>query len=134
MTGLFVTIEAMDELRAAHDAAEPDWEIGGRLIVEPRSSAGLADLVSGYAECLRHSLQGNQDMNEIEVYLPAELTRQVMRYGNPPTCVALAISAWIEREYRERQLNPQIVRNPPKRTRMETQQHLLPACHHHLSQ
>ena len=73
--------------------------------------AELADLVSGYAECLRHSLQGNYDMAEIEVYLPEELTRQVMRYGNPPTCVALAISAWIEREYREGQLNPQIVRH-----------------------
>src|SRR5262245_18935640 len=72
--------------------------------------AELADLVSGYAECLRHSLQDNNDMGEIEVYLPKELTRQVMRYGNPPTCVALAISAWIEREYREGQLNSQIVR------------------------
>src|SRR4051794_8276076 len=71
--------------------------------------AELADLVAGYAECLRHSLQGNKDMVEIEVYLPKELTRQVMRYGNPPTRVALAISAWIEREYREGQLNPQIV-------------------------
>src|SRR5262249_249058 len=30
----------------------------------------LADLVSGYAECLRHSLQGNEDMAEIEVYYP----------------------------------------------------------------
>ena len=49
-------------------------------------------------------------MAEIEVYLPKELTRQVMRYGNPPTCVALAITAWIEREYREAQLHPQIVR------------------------
>src|SRR3954451_4246789 len=72
--------------------------------------AELADLVSGYAECLRHSLQGNTSMAEIEVYLPGELTRQVMRYGNPPTRVALAITAWIEREYREVQLNPQIVR------------------------
>jgi putative membrane protein len=71
--------------------------------------AELAGLVSGYAECLRHSLQGNQSMAEIEVYLPKELTRQVMRYGNPPTRVALAITAWIEREYREGQLNPQLV-------------------------
>jgi ion channel-forming bestrophin family protein len=70
----------------------------------------LADLVSGYAECLRHSLQNNQDMTEIEIYLPKELARQAMRYGNPPTRVALAISAWIEREYREGRLNPQLVR------------------------
>jgi putative membrane protein len=72
--------------------------------------AELADLVSGYAECLRHSLQGNTNMEEIEVYLPGELTRRVMRFGNPPTCVALAITGWIEREFREGQLNPQIVR------------------------
>jgi len=70
----------------------------------------LADLVSGYAECLRHSLQGNQDMAEIEVYLPKELAQRARRFGNPPTCVALAISAWIEREFREGQLNPLIVR------------------------
>src|SRR5262249_21918067 len=67
--------------------------------------AELADLVAGYAECLRHSLQGNAYMAELETYLPEELTRQVMRYGNPPTRVALAISAWIEREYREGRLN-----------------------------
>jgi putative membrane protein len=73
--------------------------------------AELAGLVSGYAECLRHSLQGNEHMAEVEVYLPRELTRQVLRYGNPPTCVALAISAWIEREYREGRLNPQLVRH-----------------------
>src|SRR5262245_50971022 len=72
--------------------------------------AELAALVSGYAECLRHSLQGNEQMAEVEMYLPRELTREVLQYGNPPTCVALAISAWIEREYREAQLHPQIVR------------------------
>jgi ion channel-forming bestrophin family protein len=71
----------------------------------------LAALVSGYVECLRHSLQGNQDMAEIEIFLPKELTSQVMRYGNPPTRVALAISAWIEREYRKGRLNPQLVRH-----------------------
>src|SRR4051795_3393877 len=52
-------------------------------VVYTERGAELSDLVSGYAECLRHSLQGNRDMNEIGVYLPEELTRQVMRYGNP---------------------------------------------------
>jgi putative membrane protein len=70
--------------------------------------AELAGLVSGYAECLRHSLQGNRNMAEIEVYLPQGLARQVVRYGNPPTCVALAISGWIERECREGQVSPQV--------------------------
>lgn len=70
----------------------------------------LAGLVSGYAECLRHSLQGNTDMAEVDLYLPEDLTRQVMRYGNPPTRVALAISAWIERERREGRLPPEMGR------------------------
>ena len=30
----------------------------------------LASLVSGFAECLRHTLQGNRDLTEIAVYLP----------------------------------------------------------------
>lgn len=72
--------------------------------------AELAALISGYAECLRHSLQGGQHMSEIRVYLPDELTRQVLRYGNPPSRVALAITSWIEREAREAQLPPPIVR------------------------
>jgi putative membrane protein len=74
------------------------------------SGAELAGLVAGYAESLRHSLQGNPEMPELEVYLPDSLTKQVLRYGNPPSCVALAISSWIEREFRQGQLNPQIVR------------------------
>lgn len=72
--------------------------------------AELADLISGYAESLRHSLQGDRSMPELEVYLPNTLTRLVTRYGNPPTCVALAISGWIEREARQGQLSPPIVR------------------------
>ncbi|MFO0960282.1 MAG: bestrophin family ion channel [Isosphaeraceae bacterium] len=70
----------------------------------------LARLVSGYGECLRHSLQGNQDMAEIRLYLPEELTEQVMRYGNPPTAIAMAITFWIEREAREGRLEPMLVR------------------------
>lgn len=72
--------------------------------------AELAGLVAGYADCLRRSLQGGYDMEEIEMYLPEDLTRQAMRYGNPPTRVALAITAWIERGFREGQLHPQVVR------------------------
>ena len=34
-----------------------------------------------------------------------------MRFGNPPTAIALAITAWIEREYRDGRLNPQLVRH-----------------------
>ena len=39
-------------------------------------------------------------MLETDVFLPDELRQQAERFGNPPTAVAFAISAWIEREYR----------------------------------
>ena len=73
--------------------------------------AELADLVAGYVTCLRRSLQGNLDMEEADVFLPQELCRRAERFGNPPTCVAFAISAWIEREYRAGQLEAQLVRH-----------------------
>ncbi len=75
------------------------------------AGAELADLVAGYVISLRRSLQGNMDMEETEVFLPDELRVQAERFGNPPTCVAFAISAWIEREYRDRQLESQLVRH-----------------------
>jgi putative membrane protein len=73
--------------------------------------AELADLVAGYVISLRRSLQGNLDMLETDVFLPAELRRQAARFGNPPTAVAFAISAWIEQRYREGQLEAQLVRH-----------------------
>jgi len=79
-------------------------------VVYTERGSELVDLVVGYAECLRHSLQGNDEMEDLELYLHKGLTHQVKRFGNPPTCVALAMSAWIEREYREGKLNPQLVR------------------------
>ena len=69
----------------------------------------LADLVSGYVICLRRSLQGNFDMHETEDFLPPELCRRAELYGNPPTAVALAISEWIEAEYRTGAIDPQLV-------------------------
>lgn len=71
----------------------------------------LADLVAGYVTCLRRSLQGNLDMIETEVFLPDDLRRQAERFGNPPTAVAFAISAWIEREFRAGQISPNLVRH-----------------------
>ncbi|MGD9722282.1 MAG: bestrophin family protein [Pirellulales bacterium] len=71
----------------------------------------LSDLVAGYVISLRRSLQGNMDMEETEVFLPEDLRRQAERFGNPPTAVAFAISAWIERQYRQGQLEAQLVRH-----------------------
>jgi putative membrane protein len=73
--------------------------------------AELADLVAGYVISLRRSLQGNLDLEETEVFLPEALREQAGRFGNPPTAIAFAISAWIERHYRAGKLEAQLVRH-----------------------
>jgi ion channel-forming bestrophin family protein len=60
----------------------------------------LAGLVTGYAICLRRSLQGLRDAEETELYLPEPVRQTVARFGNPPTAVAAAISEWIGRQFR----------------------------------
>jgi putative membrane protein len=50
-------------------------------------------------------------MEETELFLPDHLREQAARFGNPPTAVAFAISAWIAREYREGQLSPNLLRH-----------------------
>lgn len=60
----------------------------------------LAGLVAGYAICLRRSLQGQRDAEETEVYLSEEVRQSVGAFGNPPTAIAAAISAWILRQFR----------------------------------
>jgi putative membrane protein len=80
-------------------------------VAHTHEGAELADLVAGYVICLRRSLQGNMDMLETDVFLPDELRKQAERFGNPPTAVAFAISAWIEREYRKGALDSSLVRH-----------------------
>lgn len=69
----------------------------------------LADLVTGYVVCLRRSLQGNFDMHETEDFLPEELCRRAVHFGNPPTAVAYAISEWIETQLRHGTVDSQLV-------------------------
>lgn len=80
-------------------------------VAHTHAGAELADLVAGYVISLRRSLQGNMDLEETEVFLPDELRCQAERFGNPPTAIAFAISAWIEREYRAGHLESQLVRH-----------------------
>jgi putative membrane protein len=75
------------------------------------NGGALADLVAGYVISLRRSLQGHLDTEESGVFLPDDVREQVKRFGNPPTAVAFAISVWIERQYRDGRLNPQLVRH-----------------------
>lgn len=80
-------------------------------VAHTHAGADLADLTAGYVISLRRSLQGNMDMVETDIFLPEELRQQAERFGNPPTAVAFAISAWIEREYRGGALGSQLVRH-----------------------
>lgn len=61
----------------------------------------LARLVTGYVIVLRRSLHGSRDLAEAEVYLPPEVIRDAARYGNQPTAVASAISAWIAKQHQD---------------------------------
>lgn len=71
----------------------------------------LADLVAGFAICLRCSLRGGRDLDEIEPYLSPRVAQRAGRFGNPPSAVAAAMSEWIvERRHVDR-LEPQQVRH-----------------------
>jgi putative membrane protein len=73
--------------------------------------AELAALVSGYAICLRRSLQGNRDLLEADQFLPEDVCRDASSFSNPPTAVAAAISDWIDQYQRNGQLDSQKVRH-----------------------
>lgn len=70
----------------------------------------LAGLVTGFAVCLRRSLQGHRDTEGAELYLPAEVNMQAATFGNPPTAVAAAISEWIGRHFRSGAIDAQRLR------------------------
>src|SRR4029079_891291 len=44
-------------------------------------------------------------------FLPDDLRKQAERFGNPPTAIAFAISAWIEREYAAGSLSQSLVQH-----------------------
>lgn len=81
--------------------------IGCEYAVNGRELAGL---VAGYSICLRRSLQGHRDAAETEIYLSEDVRQSVETFGNPPTAVAAAISAWIGRQYRDHAVNDTTVR------------------------
>lgn len=70
----------------------------------------LAELVTAYAICLRRSLQGQRDADETEVYLSDSVRQSVCTFGNPPTAISAAISAWIGRQFRAGTIDAMIVR------------------------
>jgi ion channel-forming bestrophin family protein len=74
------------------------------------NGAELAGLVAGYAISLRHSLQGSREIEEAELYLSEEVLDHARRFGNIPTGIAAAISAWIGRERRSGMIDNVLVR------------------------
>lgn len=73
-------------------------------------SPELAGLVTGFAISLRRSLQGLRDADETELYLSESVRKSMTRFGNPPTAVAAAISAWIGNQFREEVIDAMTVR------------------------
>lgn len=71
----------------------------------------LAGLVTGFVVTLRQSLHGSRDLTDAEGYLPPEVLRSAERFGNQPTAVSAAISAWIAREHRAGKFGPELVRH-----------------------
>lgn len=64
------------------------------------SGLDLAGLVTGYVIAVRQSLRGSRDLDEASAYLPDNVLQDAERFGNQPTAIAAAISAWIVREHR----------------------------------
>ncbi len=94
----------------------------GRLINNSRSllryaaahapkSKDLADLVAGYAICLKQGLRNNRDLAETALYLPERVRQNAEHFGNPPSAVAAAISDWITARQKEGHLGPMDVRH-----------------------
>jgi ion channel-forming bestrophin family protein len=71
----------------------------------------LADLVSAYVICLRQSLRGIRDLQEVEMFASPEICREVARFGNQPTAFAAEISGWINRQWRADRITAQMVRH-----------------------
>jgi len=68
--------------------------------VHTKNGAEIAGLVTGYVIALKQSLRGSRDLEEAAMYLPNDVVETALRFGNPPTAIAAAISEWILREYR----------------------------------
>ena len=73
-------------------------------------SRELAGLVTGFAICVRGSLQGQREFPDAEHYLSEEVQRTLRSFGNAPTAASAAISTWIGRKYRSNTIDPMIVR------------------------
>jgi putative membrane protein len=69
-------------------------------VAHTQEGGELAGLVAGYAITLKQSLRGSRDLEEASLYLPEPIRKNAERFGNQPTAIAAAISAWIARQHR----------------------------------
>ncbi len=75
------------------------------------SGKELANLVAAYAITLKASLRGSRDLSEASPFLSEELMRVVEGFGNQPTAIAAAMSAWVKDQAVRGVINPEITRH-----------------------
>ena len=71
----------------------------------------LADLVAGFAISLNLSLRGLRDLAEAAPFLPESVVKTAERFGNQPTAIAAAISAWVHRQTQQGEIPLEITRH-----------------------
>ena len=74
-------------------------------------SQDLALLIGGYVLSLKQTLRDSRDLEELQSYLPGELYSIAVRFGNPPSAIAAAISRWISDRYQSGKLDSTQVRH-----------------------
>ena len=71
----------------------------------------LAELVAGYAVTLKQSLHGQRYLDESTPFLPKAVVDLANEFGNQPTAVAGAITAWVRRQSEAKVLDPEMTRH-----------------------
>lgn len=71
----------------------------------------FADLVAGFAISLKLSLRGSRDLAEAAPFLSPALLRVAEDFGNQPTAIAAAMTAWVRQHANEGILNPEMTRH-----------------------
>lgn len=71
----------------------------------------LSELVAGYAVSLKQSLHGQRFLDESTPFLPKPVLELANEFGNQPTAVAGAITAWVHRQSQAQVLDPEMTRH-----------------------
>ena len=71
----------------------------------------LALLIGGYVLSLKQALRDSRDFEELQSYLPGELYSKVLRFGNPPSAIAAALSQWVAERHKSGQIDSIQVRH-----------------------